>query len=61
VDECAQPYPTLPAPKLRKETTPPKKTMTAAANRFQLLNIDGDEEDESPVAFQSKTAVGITA
>lgn len=60
VDECAQPYP-QPAPRLRKETAPPKKAFAAVHNRFQLLNLDDGEEDEIAATFQSKKSVGITA
>jgi len=63
VDECAQPYPKQPA-KPRKEAPPPKKATSGPANRFQLLNIDGgdDEElDDLSATFQSKKTVGIAA
>ena len=59
VDECAQPYDRLPAPKPPKETSLPKPP--APANRFQLLNLDDDGEDEIAAAFQSKKRPGITA
>ncbi|KAK0637282.1 hypothetical protein B0T17DRAFT_485012, partial [Bombardia bombarda] len=58
VDECAQPY-VLPPP--RKEVPLPKKTTSAPANRFHLLNIDDEEEDEIATTFQSKKSVGIAA
>ncbi|KAK3401011.1 hypothetical protein B0T20DRAFT_405775 [Sordaria brevicollis] len=57
VDECAQPYDRLPAPKQPKEPSLPKPT--APANRFQLLNLEDDGEDEIAAAFQSKKRVGI--
>ncbi|KAL2018919.1 hypothetical protein VTK56DRAFT_10286 [Thermocarpiscus australiensis] len=60
VDECAQPYPPQPAPKLRK-VTPPKKTLAAVTNRFHLLNLDDGEEGEIAAAFRSKSSVGIAA
>jgi len=60
VDECAQPYPP-PAPKVRKEIAPPKKGVSAAHNRFQLLNLDDGEEDGIAATFQAKNSVGITA
>ncbi|AEO69604.1 uncharacterized protein THITE_2146571 [Thermothielavioides terrestris NRRL 8126] len=60
VDECAQPYP-QPAPKVRKETAPPKKPFSAVPNRFQLLNLDDGEEDEIAPAFQSENLVDIAA
>lgn len=60
VDECAQPYAPL-LPKPRREVSQPKKVSTAAANRFQLLNIDDDDDDEIASTFQSKKSVGITA
>ncbi|KAK0646128.1 hypothetical protein B0T16DRAFT_412697 [Cercophora newfieldiana] len=60
VDECAQPYAPV-APKPRREVSQPKKA-PAAANRFQLLNIDSDDdEDEITSTFQAKKSVGITA
>ncbi|KAH6627630.1 hypothetical protein F5144DRAFT_279734 [Chaetomium tenue] len=61
VDECAQPYP-QPAPRARKEMAPPKKGFAAVHNRFQLLNLDDDDdEDEIAATFQTKNSVGITA
>ncbi|KAK0623263.1 hypothetical protein B0T14DRAFT_515738 [Immersiella caudata] len=59
VDECAQPYAPVP-PKPKREASQPKKT-PAAANRFQLLNIDDDDEDEITSTFHAKKSVGITA
>jgi len=63
VDECAQPYEVRPTPqaKLRKEKNPPKGKGTTVTNRFDLLNIDGDEEDDIATTFQSKKSVGIVA
>ncbi|GAB1320796.1 Negative regulator of differentiation 1 [Madurella fahalii] len=60
IDECAQPYPPQPS-KLRKEVPPPKKTLAAVPNRFQLLNLDDGKEDEITAAFTPKKSVGITA
>jgi hypothetical protein len=31
------------------------------ANRFHLLDVDDDEEDELSAAFQSKNSIGIAA
>ncbi|KAK3313792.1 hypothetical protein B0H66DRAFT_361333 [Apodospora peruviana] len=63
IDECAQPYTTQQLAKPRKEMPPPKKALSAATNRFQLLNIDDDDdkEDEISSTFQSKKSVGIAA
>ncbi|KAK3374987.1 hypothetical protein B0H63DRAFT_262777 [Podospora didyma] len=62
VDECAQPYDmrTLQT-KPRKENLPQKKVAPTVANRFQLLHLDDDEEDEIPTTFEPKKSVGITA
>ena len=59
VDECAQPY-VLAPPKPRREAPQPKKA-AAVANRFQLLNMDDNEEEDKSSAFQSKKSVGIAA
>ncbi|KLU89037.1 hypothetical protein MAPG_08015 [Magnaporthiopsis poae ATCC 64411] len=62
VDECAQPLDRARPPKPRKETPPVKKPASAIANRFQLLNMDDDEdEDVTPSFAQAKEAVGIIA
>jgi hypothetical protein len=51
IDECAQPYAPV-APKPRREV-PQTNRAPNGANRFQLLNIDGDEdEDELSSSFQ---------
>ncbi|KAK1750670.1 hypothetical protein QBC47DRAFT_393206 [Echria macrotheca] len=59
VDECAQPY-AMPSPRARKVAIPNRKAATAISNRFQLLNLEDDEEDEGPPAFCAET-VGIAA
>jgi len=63
VDECAQPYTAQQMAKSRKEAPAPKKPVATATNRFQLLNLDDDEdkEDEISPTFQSKKSVGIAA
>lgn len=63
VDECAQPYTAQQMAKARKEAPAPKKPLATATNRFQLLDIDDedDREDEIPATFQSKKSVGIAA
>ncbi|KAK0753076.1 hypothetical protein B0T18DRAFT_395935 [Schizothecium vesticola] len=59
VDECAQPF-VVPPPKPRREAPQPKKA--PIANRFQLLNIDDEDEDEEIApAFGSKKTVGVVA
>jgi hypothetical protein len=59
LDECAQPYAPV-APRPKREVPPPKKA-PAAANRFQLLNLDDDDDDEVKSTFQAKKSIGITA
>lgn len=66
MDECAQPYTTQQTSRARKEFSAPKKPVSTAANRFQLLNIDDDDdkdEDIKAVNFRSskKSPVGIAA
>ncbi|KAL8371426.1 hypothetical protein RB595_001297 [Gaeumannomyces hyphopodioides] len=62
VDECAQPLDRARPPKPRKETPPAKKSASAIANRFHLLNMDDDEDDDVAPSFaQAKEAVGIIA
>ncbi len=65
VDECAQPFDPVPIVKPKKEPAPPKKAPSATRNRFQLLNLDDDgdeEEDEMASALQgAKNPVGIAA
>lgn len=59
VDECAQPF-VVPPPKARREAPQPKKA--PITNRFQLLNIDDeDEDDEMAPAFGAKKVVGVVA
>lgn len=61
MDECAQPYEKVPQSKPRKEAPPPKKNSTSMANRFHLLDLGDEEEDEISTTFQSKKSVGIAA
>ncbi|KAL8338477.1 hypothetical protein RB601_006359 [Gaeumannomyces tritici] len=62
VDECAQPLDRARPPKPRKETPPAKKPASAITNRFHLLNMDDDEDDDAAPSFaQAKEAVGIIA
>ncbi|KAK3333803.1 hypothetical protein B0T19DRAFT_440531 [Cercophora scortea] len=60
VDECAQPY-VLPQPRARREFAQQPKGPSVIRNRFDLLNIDGDEEDEIAATFQSKKSIGVAA
>ncbi|KAK3357209.1 hypothetical protein B0T25DRAFT_566516 [Lasiosphaeria hispida] len=59
VDECAQPYAPALAVKPRKEAPAPKKA--PITNRFQLLNLDDQSEDEIAAPFQPKKPLGIAA
>ncbi|ROW12113.1 hypothetical protein VMCG_00378 [Cytospora schulzeri] len=62
-DECAQPFEQLTQAKSRKDNPPAKKTNgKTMANRFHLLNLedDGDEDEISP-EFSAKKTVGIAA
>ena len=62
-DECAQPY-SKPAPRKepRKEFLPAKKNSTSMHNRFMLLNMDGEEEEEEvSTTIQAKTPIKVTA
>jgi hypothetical protein len=62
IDECAQPYELQPIAQgkaLREPLT--RKVSTNVSNRFQLLNMDGEEEDEIAATFQSKKSAGIAA
>lgn len=62
-DECCQPF-EVPAPsKMRKDSGNPKKSSgNGMANRFHLLNLDEDEdEDDMAPAFGATKAMGITA
>ncbi|KAE8130905.1 hypothetical protein BDV38DRAFT_265914 [Aspergillus pseudotamarii] len=45
-DECAEPLPKL-TNGLKKEPQVPSKKSVSALNRFQLLSLDGAEEDET--------------
>ncbi|KAK3944258.1 hypothetical protein QBC46DRAFT_172450 [Diplogelasinospora grovesii] len=45
-DECSQSYERLP-PRQRKEPPPPPRKVSSATNRFQLLNIEDDDEEDS--------------
>ena len=45
-DECAEPLPKL-TNGLKKESQVPSKKSVSALNRFQLLSLDGVEEDET--------------
>ncbi|KAL1880488.1 hypothetical protein VTK73DRAFT_5875 [Phialemonium thermophilum] len=60
-DECAVPFEKTPQPKLGKEIPPVKKGPNPKANRFHLLNLEDDEEEDVPNGFQSTDSVGITA
>ncbi|KAK5653110.1 hypothetical protein OQA88_9209 [Cercophora sp. LCS_1] len=59
VDECAQPYPP-PTPKPRAQVSQPRRAPTSVTNRFQLLGLDDDDEDEITATFRAER-VGITA
>ncbi|KAJ2892409.1 RNA recognition motif containing protein [Zalerion maritima] len=59
-DECAQPLEKVQPLRLRNQAPAPKKTLNPMANRFQLLNLDDDDDDTmSPLA--TNTSVDILA
>lgn len=67
-DECAQPYEVdqLSKPQIpqRREAPPLRKGSSNLANRFEVLNIDGEESDdegEITAGFQPRNQVGIRA
>lgn len=60
VDECAQPYAVAP-PKPRKEAVPARKVSAPVSNRFQLLNLEDNDEDEITSTFRAERSVGIAA
>ena len=46
-DECAQPLPEMKyAPKKENLAPPQPQTFTSAMNRFQMLNIDTEDDSE---------------
>jgi len=63
-DECAQPYELDQQIRLqvpRREAPPPRKSSNLS-NRFQLLNVDGEDsqdEDEVAAPFPANNGVGI--
>ncbi|ROT42776.1 hypothetical protein SODALDRAFT_319380 [Sodiomyces alkalinus F11] len=63
-DECAQPIPAA-RPKPRTQPAPAKQGLNPLANRFQLLGLDddSDDEDEDGVAlgFRTPSSVDIAA
>lgn len=64
VDECAQPYTVQQTSRPRKEIPGPKKPIATARNRFQLLDIDDDDEKDEEIAVNfgsKKSPVGIAA
>lgn len=62
VDECAQPFDPVPIQQPRKENPTQKKNGKSMANRFHLLNLDGeDDDDDISSPFRPKEVVGITA
>lgn len=63
VDECCQPLEQPPAAKLHKEHQITKRSSrNFMTNRFQLLNLDdNDEEDGLLPDFSPTKTVGITA
>lgn len=65
VDECAQPYPDRTQARLPKEdgkeSLLTKKNSNFMPNRFLLLNLDGEDEEEVSSTFQAKTRIGATA
>ena len=52
-DECSQPLPkSQPVPK-KEKIAPRPKTVTSAMNRFQMLNMDGTEDDSEEAEEES--------
>ncbi|KAJ4391424.1 hypothetical protein N0V93_005041 [Gnomoniopsis smithogilvyi] len=64
VDECAQPFEESCQVKTRKEAVNTKRRSGNMANRFHLLNLEDDGDEESLAAsspFRPKSTMGIVA
>jgi hypothetical protein len=46
VDECAQPYEVQPPPQVRAVREPLARKVSTNVNRFHLLHLDDDEEED---------------
>ena len=66
-DECSQPLPKVQyAPKKEKQAAPQPKKFTSAMNRFQMLNMDGaeddsDETDEEPTVLSGLSSMNVSS
>jgi hypothetical protein len=47
VDECELPLEKIETSHPPKENVPPKKALNPMANRFQLLNLEDDDDDNA--------------
>ena len=57
-DECAQPLPKLQyVPKKENLASPQSKKLTSAMNRFQMLNMDGADDDDSEETDEEPTVL----
>ncbi|KAI6378110.1 hypothetical protein MCOR25_002354 [Pyricularia grisea] len=62
VDECAQPLDRVQPVNTRKDPPPAKRHVSAVANRFKLLSMDGEDEDQSEQNYAAaKGSIGVGA
>ncbi|WYZ40285.1 hypothetical protein EsH8_IV_000626 [Colletotrichum jinshuiense] len=60
-DECAQPLENTQTRRVQPQGPPFKSSINPMANRFQLLNLDGNEEEEDnvPQEFRARASLDI--
>ena len=66
-DECSKPLPQMQyAPKKAKQAAPQPKNLASAMNRFQMLNMDGTENeseeiDEEPTVLSDFSSMNLSS
>jgi hypothetical protein len=62
VDECAQPYELQPVVQVKAVREPLARKVSDNVNRFQLLHLDDDEDDdEMSATLRTNHPAGIAA
>ncbi|KAK6210159.1 hypothetical protein QIS74_11743 [Colletotrichum tabaci] len=61
VDECAQPLGVTQAHRAQSHTLPHKRTLSNMPNRFEVLKLDGNDDDDEniPLEFHLRASVDI--
>lgn len=62
VDECTQPLDRVQPVNVKKDPPPTKRNVSMVANRFRVLSMDGEDDEQSEKNYAAaKESIGVGA